>query len=82
MVRGEGIGAGLDPVLVSIEVSQIVLEEADLPDLVVDFADAHELLCQRRTQVDLPRLPTQMRPQRVMRTVRSWNGYSGSCGGS
>ena len=28
------------------------------------------------------RLPRQIRPQRVIRTVRSWKGYSGSRGGS
>ena len=52
-VRGERIGTGFHTVLSSTEVSQIVVQEADLPDLVVDLADAHELLCQRRTQVDL-----------------------------
>ena len=41
--RCEGIGTGLHPVLISIEVSQLVLHEADLPDLVVDFADAPRL---------------------------------------
>ena len=50
----KGFGTGFHPVLIRIEVPQIVLQEADLPDLVVDFADAHQLLCQRRTQVDLP----------------------------
>ena len=43
-VRGEGMRTGLDAVLILIEVSKIVLQETDLPDLVVDFADAHELL--------------------------------------
>jgi hypothetical protein len=49
-----GLGTGLDPVLISIEISQIVLQEADLPDLVVDLADAHQLLRQRSTQVNFP----------------------------
>jgi hypothetical protein len=35
-----------------IEVSEIVLQEANLPDLVVDLADAHQLLGQRDTQID------------------------------
>jgi hypothetical protein len=35
-----------------IEVSQIVLQEADLPDLVVDFADVRRLLCQRDTGIE------------------------------
>jgi hypothetical protein len=34
-------------------VSQIVSQEADLPDLVVDLADSHQLLSQRDTPVDL-----------------------------
>jgi regulator of protease activity HflC (stomatin/prohibitin superfamily) len=49
----KGLEPGSTRSLVSIEVTQIVLQEADLPDLVVDFADAHQLLRQRRTQVDL-----------------------------
>jgi hypothetical protein len=58
--------AGVHAVLVSIEVAQLGLQEADLPERVVDFADADQLLSERDTQVDF-RLPRQMRPQRVTR---------------
>ena len=47
MSGAKGLGPGSTRSCISIEVSQIVLQEADLPDLVVDFADAHQLLSQR-----------------------------------
>lgn len=36
-----------------IEVSQIVLQEADQPDAVLDFPDPHELSREHGAQVDL-----------------------------
>jgi len=51
-VRCERIGAGFDPAPFIIEVSQIVVQEADQPDLVVDLANAHGLAGESGGEVD------------------------------
>ena len=43
----------LHPVLILVEESQIILQEADLPDFVVDLAHAHELAGEDVAEVDL-----------------------------
>lgn len=52
MVRYERNGAGFHPALFIIEVSQIVLEEAHLPDLVLDLSDSYGLAGERGREVD------------------------------
>jgi hypothetical protein len=43
----------LDSAAVQVEVPQAVVHEADLPDLIVDLANSHELTGQHGAQVDL-----------------------------
>jgi hypothetical protein len=52
LVRHERIGAGFDPAPFIIEVAQIVVQEADQPDLVVDLANAHGLAGESGGEVD------------------------------
>ena len=40
-VRNERIGAGFHPALFFIKVAQVIVQEADLPDLVIHFTNAH-----------------------------------------
>src|SRR5690625_3629312 len=53
LLRGEGIGSWFDAVLVSVEESQIIIKEADLPDLVVDLSQAEDLAGEDLAEVDL-----------------------------
>src|SRR5580692_3924189 len=51
--RAERVVEGLQGLLLQVEVSQIVMHEADEPNALVDFLDAKLLACQHRGDVDL-----------------------------
>ncbi len=53
-VSQKRIGSGFHPGLILIKVSQIIVEECDLPDAVLDFADSHVLPCESGAQIDFP----------------------------
>ena len=42
--RGEWVRGRLDAVIFSVEESQVIVEEADQPDLVIDLAEADDLV--------------------------------------
>ena len=52
VVRVERIGAGFHPAPLIIKVSQVIVQEADQPDLVVDLSDAHGLAGERGREID------------------------------
>jgi hypothetical protein len=63
----------LQGLLLQIEVSEIVVAEADEPDAVVDFRDT-EPLSRSTVEMLIFLRCRQMRPQAVTRMSRSWNG--------
>jgi len=59
--------------LLQVEVSEIVVHEADEPNAVIDLFDSKLLTSQYNRDVDLLAVQAKA-PQDVMTTSRSWNG--------
>ena len=72
-LRAEWVVEGLQGLLLEVEVSEIVVHEADEPNAVIDLFDSKLLTSQYNRDVDLLAVQAKA-PQDVMTTSRSWNG--------
>ena len=53
MSRGERILSRLDAIGIAVKEAEVVVQEADQPHLVSDFANTHDLPCKHRTEINL-----------------------------